>query len=84
MATWNDKRFEDCTTYTDMCEVTKEEFYDLIYAQKLDVHPYTRDVYNYPYTSDWKLRNGQLWGVSEGYLWSDGVYRPGSRYWLVK
>lgn len=44
-----------------MRQVTKDEFYKIIYDGKLDVCV-GRPIGNYPYTTDFKFRNGNLFG----------------------
>ncbi|WP_418169063.1 hypothetical protein [Alistipes putredinis] len=46
-----------------MKEVTKKEFYKIIYDNKLDVRPVPMG--NYPYTTIWKLKDGRIWGKTE-------------------
>lgn len=43
-----------------MKEVTKEEFYNIM--NPLDVCVSVEDVYAYPYTTLFKMRNGKLMG----------------------
>ena len=44
-----------------MEQVTKEQFYAEIREKKLDVCPHA--VGDYPFTSEFKFRNGALWGI---------------------
>lgn len=44
-----------------MERVTKEQFYAEIREKHLDVCP--RAIGNYPFTSEFKFRNGMLWGI---------------------
>lgn len=44
-----------------MQEVTKEQFYAEIREKGLDVCP--RATGYYPYTSEFRFRNGVLWGI---------------------
>lgn len=49
-----------------MTEVTKEQFYAIIYEQKLDVCPYSRGEFNNPvWVTDWNYRNRSIFGRSE-------------------
>ena len=43
-----------------MKEVTKEEFFKRIEDEKLDL--VVSPVVNYPFTNEFKFRNGQVWG----------------------
>lgn len=44
-----------------MEQVTKEQFYAEIREKELDVCP--RAIGDYPYTSEFRFRNGGLWGI---------------------
>ena len=44
-----------------MEQVTKEQFYAEIREKNLDVCP--RAIGDYPYTSEFRFRNGELWGI---------------------
>lgn len=44
-----------------MEQVTKEQFYAEIREKKLDVCP--RAIGDHPYTSEYRFRNGVLWGI---------------------
>jgi len=54
-----------------MKTVTKGEFFKVICP--LDVTPYP--VGNFPYTTHWKLRNGQLVGVSKAISVNESEYQ---------
>jgi hypothetical protein len=49
-----------------MEKVTKTEFYKIIYERLLDVHPYPVVRYDNKagYTIHWKLKNGDLFGIT--------------------
>jgi hypothetical protein len=49
-----------------MEKVTKTEFYKIIYDRLLDVHPYPVARYDNKagYTIHWKLKNGELFGIT--------------------
>jgi hypothetical protein len=47
---------------TIMITVSKEQFYSIM--GKLDVHPHL--IGSYPYQENWKLRNGNIVGWSQG------------------
>ena len=48
-----------------MVKVTKEQFYDIVCHQRLDVFPRSRvEAGRYPWPCDWKFRSGQLFGVN--------------------
>jgi hypothetical protein len=46
--------------------INKTEFYKIIYDQLLDVHPYPIARYDNAagYTIHWKLKNGELFGIT--------------------
>ena len=49
-----------------MKEVTKEQFYGIIYDQKLDVMPHSRRDFNEPTrVTDWNNRDRSTFGKSE-------------------
>ena len=49
-----------------MKEVTKEQFYGIIYDQKLDVMPHSRRDFNEPIRiTDWHNRHRSTFGKSE-------------------
>lgn len=58
-------------------EVTKDEFHVSIGRQ--DVHPYP--VGRWPYTSEWRLRDGRVIGLTVDYL-PDGEALTKCRYML--
>ncbi len=44
--------------------VTKDEFFSIIFSQKLNVHPSPQKYYK-----EWKLRDGRIWAITKpGYL----------------
>lgn len=56
-----------------MKEVTKDEFYNIIYTQKLDIVA-TFENDRFPYTQIHKFRNGKLFGKKVD-SWKDGVFQ---------
>lgn len=69
-------RFEDKT----MKEVTKEAFWSRLYNEKRDMHPFI--VGNYPYTSIFKYKDGNICGKIVGHI-PDGKALPVSIYFLA-
>jgi hypothetical protein len=66
----------------NLTPVTQEQFYAIINElskKGIDVHPYLRRT-PYPYTSDWKKRDGTVVGVSK----SERINGETSQYFLVK
>lgn len=63
--------------------VTRDEFFAFIQHlsdRQINVHPSIRRT-DYPYTSDWKLNNGVIVGVSEGF-YPEGSRTAQTRYFL--
>lgn len=58
------------TTVPKMEEITKEQFYKVIYEMNLNVHPYPRG--EYPYTTYWEFPNRQLFGLTKEQNTVDG------------
>lgn len=62
--------------------VTRDRFFTVIKDlsdRNIDVHPSLR-LTPYPFTSDWKKRNGEIIGISEDYLPGTALHE--TRYFL--
>ena len=63
-----------------MIEVDKKIFFDTVGPQ--DVHPHIINEYKYPYSSNWKLRNGKIIGKTVDYHPGGHKGRIATKYFL--
>lgn len=64
----------------DYTPVSREDFFDGIYKNNLDVHPHI-ERNAWPFTTTWKFRNEVVYGRSQVY-YPEGSGLEQTRYWL--
>jgi hypothetical protein len=63
-----------------MVQVTKDQFYGVIYQQRLDVFPRSRvEAGEYPWPTDWNFRSGALFGIDY-----PTDIRDEDEYWMLR